>query len=305
MTTSYCFTPFRLPAVRLTLLDSCGVVSASACSSISSNGIVTIEQTATVEDRVEAFEKNGDGTFCVQDEVAPILKYIDLTATFCNVDPELVNFTTGQAVILSDEDTPSAIGNIVKQGDAATVNFALEGWTRLANQADCSSGAKYGYALWPWLIDGMMSDITYSAGTANFVVTCRTKMGGAWGTGPYSVIGSQATASLGNPLPLLTAVTSTEHKRFFITTMAPAIGACGCISTALTMGAPSHTGLSATLTLPTGTAPAYINWGDLSVTANAAGPTANHTYGIAGTYTITLKPRSYSSATYTTSVTVS
>ncbi len=305
MTTSYCFTPFRLPAVRLTLLDSCGTVSTNACSSISSNGIVTVEQTATIEDRVEAFEKNGDGTFCVQDEVSPILKYIDLTLTFCNMDPELVNFSTGQSVILSDEDTPSAIGNIVKQGDAALVNFGFEGWTRLANQANCTAGAKYGYALWPWLIDGMMSDITYGAGTANFVVTCRTKMGGAWGVGPYSVVASQATATLGDPMPLLTAVGSTEHKRFFITSMAPAIGACGCISTALTMTAPVAAGLGVTLTLPAGTAPAYINWGDTNHTSSAAGPTALHTYSGAGTYTITLKPRAYSSATYTTSVTVS
>lgn len=304
MATSYCFTPFRLPAVRLTLLNSCGVVSTSSCSSISSNGIVTVEQTATIEDRVEAFEKNGDGTFCVQDEVPPILKFIDLTLTFCNVDPELVNFGTGQALVLDDADTPTAIGNIVKQGDAATVNFAFEGWTRLANQADCTT-PKYGYALWPWLIDGMMSDITYSAGTANFVMTCRTKMGGAWGVGPYSVFASQATATLGNPMPLLTAVGATEHKRFFVTALAPPTGACGCISTALTMTAPTAVGLAVTLTLPAGTAPAYIDWGDLSHTTSAAGPTSAHTYALAGTYIITLKPRSYSSATYTTSVTVS
>ncbi len=292
---TYCFTPFRLPAARLTLLSSCGVVSAAACSSIATTGIITVEQTATIEDRVEAFDKNGDGDFCTQDEIAPILKWIDLTLTFCGVDPQIVNFSTGQALVLDDAETPAAIGNIVKQGDAATVNFGFEGWTRLANQSDCASGANYGYALWPWLIDGMMSDVTYGASTVNFVLTARTKQGSAWGVGPYSVFASRAAATLGNPLPLLTAVSSTEHKRFFVTGMPPPVGACGCISTALTMTAPAAAGLAVTLTLPTGTAPAYIDWGDTNHTTSAAGPTALHTYSIAGTYIITLKPRTHSS----------
>lgn len=301
---TYCFTPFRLPAVRITALDSCGVVDTGECASLSSGGIVTVEQTATYEDRVESYEKNGDGLFCIQETIPPILKWYSLVLTFCNVDPDLVTLMTGDPTVLSDADTPGAIGNISNQGDAALVNFGFEGWTRLANQADCANGVKQGYVLYPWVVEGTMGDVTYSAGTANFVVNARTKQGGGWSTGPYSVYSSEATATLGNPLPLLTAVGSLEHRRMFVTGMAPPVTGCGCTAIPLTMSAPVATLLAVVLTLPTGSAPAYIDWGDMSHTSNAAGPTANHTYGSGGTYTITLRPRSHSSAVYTTSVTV-
>jgi hypothetical protein len=301
---TYCFTPFRLPMVRVTALDSCGTLDPGACSTVATNGIITVEQTATYEDRVESYEKNGDGTFCVQETIPPILKWYNLVYTFCNVDPDLVTLMTGQPTILSDADTPGAIGNISNQGDTALVNFALEGWTRLANQADCATGVKYGYVLYPWNVEGTMGDVTYSAGTATFIVNARTKQGSNWGTGPYSVYTSQATATLGDPLPLLTSVGSLEHRRMFITGMAPPTSACGCVAEPLAMATPAHTLLVVTLTLPTGTAPAFIDWGDLSTTPNAAGPTAMHTYSIGGTYTITLRPRGYSSAPYVTTVTV-
>jgi hypothetical protein len=302
---TYCFTPFRVPLVRLTLLDSCGAVVESSCSSIQTSGIITIEQTAEMEDRQDFYQKNADGVFCVKETIPPILKWLNLTYTFCNVDPEVVAFMTGGAIILSDADTPVGIGNSMNEGDAATVNFGFEAYTRLANQSDCTGGVKYGYAIWPWNVEGVMGDVTYQAGTANFVVTARTKPGSAWGTGPYAVISSQATATLGNPIKLLTAIGATEHRRMFVTGLAPGASACGCTAIPLTMTAPTSIGLAVTLTLPTGTAPAYIDWGDLSITANAAGPTAAHTYAIAGTYIITLYPRAYSSQRYQVSKTVS
>jgi hypothetical protein len=302
---TYCFIPFRVPMVRITTLDSCGTLAAGSCATIATNGIITIEQTANMEDRVETYEKNADGTFCVQETVPPILKFLNLTYTFCNVDPQLVTFMTGDPVILSDADTPGAIGNSMNQGDAATVNFAFEAWTRLANQSDCAGGIKYGYVIYPWNVEGVMGDVTYQNGTANFVVTSRTKQGSNWGTGPYSVIASQATATLGDPKPLLTSIGALEHRRMFVTGMAPPTSACGCVAEPLTMSAPTAVGLVVTLTLPAGTAPAYIDWGDLAHTSSAAGPTQGHTYAAPGTYTITLKPRSFSSAPYTTSITVS
>jgi hypothetical protein len=301
---TYCFTPFRVPLVRLTLLDSCGAVVDSACSSIQTTGIITVEQTAEMEDRQDFYQKNADGVFCVKETIPPILKWLNLTYTFCNVDPEIVAFMTGGAIILSDADTPVGIGNSMSEGDAATVNFGFEAYTRLANQADCTEGVKYGYAVWPWNVEGVMGDVTYQAGTANFVVTARTQPGSAWGTGPYSVYKSEATATLGDPLPLLTAIGANEHRRMFVTGLAPGVGACGCTAIPLEMAPPVATLLAVVLTLPTGAAPAYIDWGDTNHTSNAAGPTANHTYAAGGTYTITLRPRNFSSQVYQTSITV-
>jgi hypothetical protein len=301
---SYCFKPIRVPRVRATLLDSCGAVVESSCSSITTSGIVTIEQTAELQDRDEFYEKNADGEFCVEDDVPPILKWYNLTITFCEVDPEMVYFMNRQTLIMSDEETPSAIGNVSRQGDIALVNFGFEAWTRLANQSDCADGVRYGYILWPWVVEGTMGDVTYQNGTANFVVTARTKRYSLWDEGPYAVYGSLAAATLGQPMVLPTPVTALDHRQMFVTTLPPPVAACGCTAIGLTMSAPTEDGLDITLTLPTGTAPAFIDWGDSSVTASAAGPTALHTYAGAGTYEITLYPLDNSSAAYTVSTTV-
>lgn len=301
---TYCFKPIRVPKVRATLLDVCGAVDDTSCSSITTKGIITIEQTAELQDIDDFYEKNADGDFCVEDVVPEILKWYNLTLTFCLVDPELVYFLTRQALVLSDDDTPVAIGNISAQGDIANVNFAFEAWTRLANQSDCGEGIRYGYILWPWVVQGKMGDVTYQNGTANFVVTARTHRDSLWGTGPYSVYASRATATLGDPLPLLTAVGADEHRRMFVTGLTPPTDACGCTAIPLVMAAPVADDLDITLTLPVGSAPAFIDWGDLTTTETAAGPTALHTYALPGTYTITLRPRSISSAVYSVPITV-
>lgn len=301
---SYCFKPIRVPRVRATLLDSCGAVVESSCSSITTSGIVTIEQTAELQDRDEFYEKNADGEFCTEDDVPPILKWYNLTITFCEVDPEMVYFLNRQTLIMSDNDTPVAIGNVSRQGDIANVNFAFEAWTRLANQADCADGVRYGYILWPWVVEGTMGDVTYQNGTANFVVNARTKRYSLWDEGPYSVYGSLATGTEGQPMTLPTPVTALDHRQMFVTTLAPPTAACGCTAIGNALTPPVEVALEVTLTLPVGTAPAFIDWGDASVTASAAGPTAVHTYAMAGTYTITLYPLGYSSASYTVEVTV-
>lgn len=304
---SYCFKPIRVPKVRATLLDICGAPATGddgTCASVTTKGIITIEQTAELADMDDFYEKNADGEFCVQATTPEILKWYNLTLTFCLVDPELVYLLTKQALVLSNAPTPVAIGNDSAEGDIANVNFAFEAWTRLANQSDCGSGVKYGYVLWPWVVQGKMGDVTFQNGTANFVVTARTSRDSLWGVGPYTVMKSEATATLDNPMPLYTAIGSATHRRMIVTGLTPPVDSCGCTAIPLSLTAPVIAGLGVTFTLPTATVPAYIEWGDGDTTSNAAGPTAQHTYSGAGTYTVRVWPQGTSSAAYTYSVTV-
>lgn len=302
---SQCFQPFKIPRVRVTLLDSCGVPDESACSTVSTKGIVTVEQTYEWEDREEFFQKNGDGEYCAQETTAPILKWINVALTFCNVDPEMVNIMTQSPLVLNDADEPVATGFRTRQGSAASVNFALEGWNRVAGQNACDgSDPYYLYNLWPWLVEGVMGDLTYENGLANFVVNARTKGGSGWGVGPYSVLSSEATATEGDPLPLADAITSTDHHHWELTKMAPPPDSCGCSALPLVMSV-GTAGLVATVTFPADTLPVDITWGDAATTTHTSGSTAQHTYAGAGTYTVRLYPRAYSSSYYVdTTVTV-
>ncbi len=226
-----CFTPFKVPRVRVTQLDGCGQVVTGSCSQVVTDGIISIEMTKNYEDREEFFVKNADGRFCVRETNPPILKWIDLVFTFCNVDPDIVNIMASEPLYTSDDAAATKIGWSTTEGSAAEVNFAFEGWTRLSGLGiACTGGVEYGYTLFPWVVEGTIGDMTLENGVANFTVNARTHGDSLWGVGPYNVDLSDNLATLDTPIPMLTPILSTQHHRMFVTRLAPPAASCGCAS---------------------------------------------------------------------------
>lgn len=226
--TSVCYTPWKVPRVRVTKLNSCGL-PVTGCSTVVSDGIISIEMTKEYEDREEFFVKNGDGVFCVKATNPPILKWINLTLTFCNVDPEMVNIVSGNSMVADDASSPSNTGYNEEEGAAALANFAFEAWTRLApGTVSCTGGQEYGYFLWPWVMEGTIGDVTYENGAANFTLSARTSANALWGNGVYYVDYSDNPAGSTTNIALLTPILSTQHMRTFITRKAPPTASCGC-----------------------------------------------------------------------------
>jgi hypothetical protein len=228
--TAVCYTPFKVPRVRVTTVDvSCGQPVTGSCATVVTDGIISIAMTKEYEAREEFFVKNGDGVFCVRETTPPQLKWINLVLTFCNVDPELVNMLTAEPVVYDDADSPRATGYSTQEGSAAASSFGFEGWTRITGSGvACTGGTEFGYVLFPWIVEGTIGDVTLENGAANFVVNARTKSGSLWGTGPYFVDLSDATATLDNDIALLTAIGSTQHHRMFLTRKSPPTASCGC-----------------------------------------------------------------------------
>lgn len=229
--TSICFTPLKVPRVRVTKLDTCGTVVTGSCSQVVTDGIISIEMTKNYEDREEFFVKNGDGQFCVRETTPPILKWIDLVLTFCNVDPDIVNLIANEPLYTSDDASATKIGWSTEEGSVDGVNFAFEAWTRLSSTSQSCSGGlgiEYGYVLFPWVVEGTIGDMTLENGVANFVVNARTRSGSLWGVGPYNVDLSDNAGTLDEPIPMLTPVGSRQHHRMFVTRLAPPDASCGC-----------------------------------------------------------------------------
>jgi hypothetical protein len=227
--TSVCYTPFKLPTVRVTRLDSCGRAVTGTCSTVVSNGIISVEMTKEYEDRQEFFVKNGNGDFCVRETNPPILKWINLKVTFCNVDPELVNIVAAEPMVADDAPTPRNTGYSTDELSPSSSFFALEGWTRITGSNAPCSGSEYGYVLYPFVKEGTIGDQTFQNDTVTFEVNARTSSSSGWGVGPYFVDLSDATATLNNPIKLLTPILSTQHHRMFLTRLAPPTAACGCV----------------------------------------------------------------------------
>lgn len=294
-----CATPFKVPRLRATRLDECGNVVEGTCSTVVTDGTITVEIAREYEDREDFFKKNGDGVFCVKETDPPILKWINLTMTFCNVDPYLVNLIAGEEVLTDDAEIPNVIGFRNTEGASAQANVAIEVWTRTTGQCLPDGLVRYGYLLFPWVVEGTISDLTLENGAADFVLTARTKSGSPWGVGPYTVEESAAVATLGDPLPFYQIVGSDDHEEWIWTTLAPPEPACGCIALPFALTAIDSGVLTATVTKPTDVDyPVFVDWGDLSALQEFTAGPITHVYGIAGSYDITLYPGGISSAAY-------
>lgn len=299
-----CATPFKVPRLRATRLDSCGNPVEGDCSTVVTDGTITVEIAREYEDREDFFKKNGDGVFCVRQTDPPILKWINLTMTMCNVDPYLVNLVAGEEVLEDDATPPNVIGFRVTNGSSALVNVAIEVWTRTTGGACGVGETRFGYLLFPWVIEGTVGDITLENGAADFILTARTNSGSPWGVGPYTVQESAAVATLGDPLPFYQIVGAEDQEEWVWTTLEPPVASCGCIALPLALVV-APTGLNATVTMPTGiNFPVFVDWGDLSPVEDFTVGPITHAYALAGTYEVSLYPGGVSSAAYTGSVTV-
>lgn len=299
-----CATPFKVPRLRATKLDECGVVVEGECSTVVTDGTITVEIAREYEDREDFFKKNGDGVFCVKETDPPILKWINLTMTMCDVDPHLVNLVAGEEVLEDDATPPNVIGFRVTEGSAALVNVAIEVWTRTTGGACGPNETRFGYLLFPWVIEGTVGDLTLENGAADFILTARTRSGSPWGVGPYTVQESAAVATLGDPLPFYQIVGDGDHEEWIWTTLDPPVASCGCIPLPLELLV-TPTALNATVTMPSGVSfPVFVDWGDLSPLEEFTVGPITHAYALAGTYEVSLYPGGISSGAYVGSVTV-
>lgn len=305
---SECFTTFRVPAVRVTQLDACGVVDTGSCAQVTSSGIISVAQAPEYEARQDYFALNADAQPCITDTAPPILKWINVTITFCQVDPQLFSMVSGEPVVLDDATTPNVVGWDTEVGSVNSVNFAFEGWTRIGGANACTDGTvNYGYFLLPWVTEGVIGDVTFANAAANFTVTGRTNANSPWGTGPYNVLINKSGTNSGFPGKMLTAIGANAHRRLQIVNLAPPTAVCGCGSVPGPTMSAVATVKDVVLTLPTSPVldfPIYVDWGDGTVvTVSSSVATVNHTYATAATFTITAGPKDFSSAPSVTTVT--
>jgi hypothetical protein len=303
---SVCHSVVRAPAARVTRLGPCGELSETGCDFATTSSFVDITLTKVLQERQDALQLNANGDICVDKPKAPILRWYEVTITFCNVDPELFNIVSAEPLILNDALVPESIGWCTLPDSTVAANFALEFWTGTEDEGCDGEDLVYGYGLLPRITQGMIGDVTITNGNINFTVTGITRAGNQWGVGPYNVIVNESGANIGLPGPLYTAVNTNSHKCFLWTQLAPPEGVCGCQDLTQPFQVLPLTGLASvirTATFPTLDGqvllPGVIDWGDLTADAVVtSGTTLTHSY-VAGSYVATYRATGQSGITYT------
>jgi hypothetical protein len=226
-----CQAPIQGTTMRVQAVDSCGTPKVGSCVSAVSTGFVSVEMQDQVESGQEIIVLNAAGIMCVNEKSPKQLKWIDVTITFCNVDPELFGLITGSTLVLNDAGSPAAVGFQTRTSNYATNAFGLEVWSNISQPACATLGTfslvPYGYFLMPNVIEGTVGDLKVENGAISFTVSGRTKQGTNWGTGPKNVL---ANMTNGAAAKLLVALPNDTHRHLQWTYLAPPAASCGCAS---------------------------------------------------------------------------
>jgi len=216
---SVCYSSIKGLAMRATRLDSLGRWVTGATASAVSNGFVSINLSANVEDGEEFLVKNANGALCINEKDQSRLKYIELEIEFCDVDPELFELISG--VRLLENYNSDTVGFTMNE-ELQAAPHALEIWTKIAGSTGTDD--QWIYWLLPRVENGIVGDLTVENGPMSFTVTANSKDNANWGKGPYNVVAQDGALT---PGVLQECVLAGEHVYHRLTEIAPPTAACG------------------------------------------------------------------------------
>jgi len=216
-----CYSSIKGLAMRVTRLDPVGAPVEGLTSAAVSKGFVSVGITANIEDGEEFTVKNAAGELCISERDNPLLKWLELSIEFCQVDPEMFELMTGGRLL--EDFAGNSVGFTMSETYVAAP-FALEVWTKVAGTVQ--EGYQWIYWLFPMVINGILGDLTLENGPVSFTLAGNTKSNGSWASGPYDVVAVDAQGTCG---PLTDPVLPGEHLYHRLTTCAPPTAKCGYV----------------------------------------------------------------------------
>lgn len=223
--------------LRATRVDRCGMPLPGEASSLVTSGFVSVNYTPNMREGEDLTQQNADGKNCVVDRTDPEMNWVDVSATLCEVDVELLSMMTNLPQVLDYADRPTGF-RMSKNIDLAT-GVALEVWSGTAGD-DCERIelsddlfdleepiSNYGYWLAPAIVEGTIGEIEIAASVATFTLTGRAVAGPRWGRGPYEVMAVDASNTPGR---LLTPITKDDFVHVDEVTIAPPAETNGAVA---------------------------------------------------------------------------
>lgn len=170
--------------MRITRENSCGAPVVGSCSSVVTDGFISVELSEEVETGEEFTQKNAWGDFCVNEKDPDLTKWVNAVISFCNVDPDILDIVANANPAVSGSDTIGASFSMSANESA----FGLEVWTKKVGQACGVGSPEWGYFVVPFLKNGRIDG---SVTINNGVLTMNMRGQGFaatddWGETPYN-----------------------------------------------------------------------------------------------------------------------
>ena len=213
--------------IRVTRVDACGRPVCGDNNAFVTDCFASLAMQADIEQGTDVEFRAANGRICGFKRGCPSLRGFNTTLTFFQASPALIEILTGQPLVLD------AQGNPIGWDDCSIpcrAGFAIELWAEVLGEDVCPEEAEgegaWLYALLPWLSGGQLGDLTIGSEAVNFTLTASTRSGGRWGVGPWDVLRD----ANGEPGPMLTPLSGSCHRRFFVTDVAPPEPDCGYVT---------------------------------------------------------------------------
>lgn len=219
---SVCGVPIKGKILRIVQLDICGVpITGASGRVIIANSFTKVSMAPQYEDGTEFFERTADGTVCVNQKDAPILKRMQLDVDMCAVDPDMTPLVLS-ARELTTTAPISGYGFAIQEGPPSS-HFSMEVWQQIGGSGACDPTGlqRYVYNAWPHCYNARIQ--TYDIENAKSVLSfqCETVAAAAqWGDGP-------GTGTSWLPVGVNGLSGTLDHWLWNITTIAPPVAACG------------------------------------------------------------------------------
>jgi hypothetical protein len=221
--TATCATPIKGSVYRLVQLDSCGnPVTGTGGMQVVAKGFVQCAMAPQYDAGVEFFSRTADGSLCVNQMDDPILKRMQLTIDFCEINQTGISYATTMTEIASGSP---ATGTGFSMGEGLKNNrWSLEIWQQVAgvNACDPVTGLqRYVYNAWPNVGAGQVGAYTIANAVAQFQVIAQTRA-----ISTNAVKGWYAKNGSATWLPGTFAPNIGDHWYWNVTTTAPPAPAC-------------------------------------------------------------------------------
>lgn len=284
------FSAFNGRRMRMTRVDSCGRPIYGTGAQVVTSGFVSVAMSGEVREGTEIEQVNAAGQLCLSEKDADQLKWLTVEMNMCDVDPDIMVLTNPNNTRILDY-AGNVIGFAESDTQDLTRGVAVEIWADVTGEDLCDdpdATQQWAYMLLPWVVGGTLGDITIENAALSLQINSRTRRNSKWGVGPYDIM----AASSSDDGPLLLPVGSREHRRLFVTNVAPPDDLAGAQPLSNPAG-PAFTlaeGASPlTSTVTTALTGQMVNWGDGSAPAALTAATPlSHAYTTAGVYDVSV-----------------
>ncbi len=175
---------------RFTKMDRCGRPLYGDHNRLVTEGFISINASANIEEGEEKTVTNAGGKTCARRAAKPKHNGYTAEIELCGAHPDLVNFLSGSPLVLNGRGDVKGF-DVDTDVDPSVQGVAVEVWTDLGEGDElCADEAQggYGYVLLPFITGGTVGDIEIGDDAVNVTISNATsKKGHSWGNGPYLV----------------------------------------------------------------------------------------------------------------------